>query len=70
MEELYRIGKIRAIGVCNFLPDCLVDLLESFDIVPAINQIGLHSFYQRNFLRELMAKYRIVTMVWISFAEG
>ena len=70
MQDLYKAGKIRAIGVCNFLPDRLVDLIESFDIVPAINQIEMHPFSQRHELRELMAKYRITPMAWAPFAEG
>lgn len=70
MQELYRAGKIRALGVCNFLPDRLVDLMASFDTVPAINQIELHPFSQRRALRTLMAKYRITPMAWAPFAEG
>ncbi len=70
MEELYQAGKIRAIGVCNFLPDRLLDLIQSFGIVPAVNQIELHPFSQRRELRELMTKYRITPMAWAPFAEG
>lgn len=70
MTDLYQAGKIRAIGVCNFLPDRLVDLIQSFDVVPAVNQIELHPFSQRRALRELMAKYRITPMAWAPFAEG
>ncbi|MCI1901572.1 MAG: aldo/keto reductase [Bifidobacteriaceae bacterium] len=70
IEDLYRAGKIRAIGVCNFLPDRLVDLIQSFDVVPAVNQIELHPFSQRRELRDLMAKYRIAPMAWAPFAEG
>ncbi|WP_203632316.1 aldo/keto reductase [Lacticaseibacillus suibinensis] len=70
MQELYRAGKIRALGVCNFLPDRLVDLMASFDTVPAVNQIELHPFSQRRALRTLMAKYRITPMAWALFAEG
>ncbi|MFD1671677.1 aldo/keto reductase [Agrilactobacillus yilanensis] len=70
MQELYKAGKIRAIGVCNFLPDRLVDLIQSFDIIPAVNQIELHPFSQRKALRKLMAKYRIMPMAWAPFAEG
>lgn len=70
MEELYQVGKIRAIGVCNFLPNRLADLILSFDVVPAINQIELHPFSQRKELRNLMAKYRITPMAWAPFAEG
>jgi len=70
MQELYCAGKIRAIGVCNFLPDRLVDLIQAFKIVPAVNQIELHPFSQRQALRQLMAKYRITPMAWAPFAEG
>ena len=45
MEELYNFGKIRAIGLCNFLSDRLVDLILSHNIVLAINQIELHPFF-------------------------
>lgn len=70
MEELYRSGKIRAIGVCNFLPDRLADLLLHAEVVPAVNQIELHPFCQQRSLRELMARYQIHAMAWAPFAEG
>lgn len=70
MEELYRDGKIRAIGVCNFLPDRLVDLVLNTEIVPAINQIELHPFCQQEQLRKVMKEYQIETMAWAPFAEG
>lgn len=70
MEELCRAGKIRAIGVCNFLPDRLTDLILSHEIVPAINQIELHPFCQQRALREIMAQYHIAPMAWAPFAEG
>ena len=70
MEELYRAGKIKAIGVCNFLPDRLADLILSHEIVPAINQIELHPFCQQKESRSLMEKYNIQTMAWAPFAEG
>lgn len=70
MEELYRSGKIRAIGVCNFLPDRLVDLILSHEIVPAINQIELHPFCQQAELCRLMKQYDIKPMAWAPFAEG
>ncbi|GJM68290.1 hypothetical protein HMSSN036_05060 [Paenibacillus macerans] len=47
MEELYREGKIKAIGVSNFLPDRLMDLIVHNEIVPAVNQIETHPFYQQ-----------------------
>lgn len=70
MEELYREGKIKAIGVCNFLPDRLVDLILSHSVVPAVNQIELHPFCQQKELRAIMEKYDIQSMAWAPFAEG
>lgn len=70
MEELYEEGKIKAIGVCNFETDRLVDLILNNNIVPAINQIELHSFHQQTQLREIMKKYEICPMAWAPFAEG
>jgi 2,5-diketo-D-gluconate reductase A len=70
MEELYKAGKIRAIGVCNFTVDRLADLILSHSIIPSINQIELHPFNQQKELREFMSKYRIMPMAWAPFAEG
>lgn len=70
MEELYQKGKIKAIGVCNFLPDRLVDLILSHQIVPAVNQIELHPFCQQKELLSVMEKYDIKAMAWGPFAEG
>lgn len=70
MEEFYREGRIRAIGVCNFLPDRLIDLIFSHEIVPMVNQIELHPFYQEKELRQMMAQYNIQPMAWAPFAEG
>ena len=70
MEELHRAGRIRAIGVCNFLPDRLTDLILSHEVIPAVNQIELHPFCQQRALRQVMAQYRIAAMAWAPFAEG
>lgn len=70
MEELYREGKIKAIGVCNFLPDRLVDLILSHEITPMVNQIELHPFFQEKELRKIMVQYNIQPMAWAPFAEG
>lgn len=70
MEELYQTGKIKAIGVCNFLPDRLADLILSHMIVPAVNQIELHPFCQQKELRQMMQQYQIQPMAWGPFAEG
>ncbi|MBB3114021.1 diketogulonate reductase-like aldo/keto reductase [Paenibacillus phyllosphaerae] len=48
MEDLYREGKIRAIGVSNFLPDRLMDLIVHNEIMPAVNQVETHPFYHQN----------------------
>ncbi len=70
MEELHKERKIRAIGVCNFLPDRLVDLILSHHITPAVNQIELHPFCQQAKIRQTMDKYQIQAMAWAPFAEG
>lgn len=70
MEELYRAGKVKAIGVCNFLPDRLADLILSHEVMPAVNQIELHPFCQQRELRQVMEQYHIFSMAWAPFAEG
>lgn len=70
MEELYKEGKIRAIGISNFFPDSVVDLIAHNEIVPAVNQIEINPFYQRTSEQELLKKYNIITQSWASFAEG
>ena len=70
MEKLYKEGRVKAIGVCNFLPDRLTDLILSHDVVPQVNQIELHPFCQQRVLRQVMARYGIIPMAWAPFAEG
>jgi 2,5-diketo-D-gluconate reductase A len=70
MEELYLAWKIKEIRVSNFLPDRLVDLILSHQIVPAVNQIELHPFCQQKALRKIMERYDIKPMAWAPFAEG
>ena len=70
MEELYRKGLAKAIGVCNFLPDRLVDLILSHEVVPAVDQIELHPFCQQRKLRKVLEQYEIRPMAWAPFAEG
>ena len=70
MEELYRKGKIKAIGVCNFLPDRLEDLILTHDIVPAVNQVELHPFCGQKRLLQTMKEYAVEPMAWAPFAEG
>lgn len=70
MEQLLKSRRIRAAGVCNFLPDRLADLILSHETVPSVNQIELHPFCQQNELRRLMERYNIQPMAWAPFAEG
>lgn len=70
MEELYKEGKIKAIGVSNFFPDRIVDLIAHNEIVPAVNQIEVNPFYQRNSDQEVLQKHGVATQSWASFAEG
>lgn len=70
MEKLYSEGRVKAIGVCNFLPDRLLDLILSHSTVPQINQVETHPFSQQKSLRKLMDEYGIKTMAWAPFAEG
>ena len=70
MEELYRKGLIRAIGVSNFTSDRIIDLCYNADIIPAVNQIELHPFYQREDGLEILKEYNIQPQAWAPFAEG
>lgn len=70
MEEAYKAGKIRAIGVSNFYPDRLVDLIKFNEIVPAVNQVEVHPFHQQVKAREIMKKYGVQVQAWAPFAEG
>lgn len=70
MEELYHEGKIRALGVANFTPDRLVDLMAFNEIMPAVNQIEHHLFHQRNEDINFLQKKGIYMQGWAPFAEG
>lgn len=70
MEELYKEGRVRAIGVSNFLSDRIIDLCNNANVTPAVNQIELHPFYQRNNELELLRDYGIRAQAWAPFAEG
>lgn len=70
MEELYKEGRVRAIGVCNFYPAVLADFCETVEVIPAINQVELHPFFaQENALRN-MKEYDVTPMAWGPLAEG
>lgn len=70
MEEAYKEGKARAIGVSNFYPDRFVDLSHFAEIQPAVNQVETHIFQQQKQAREIMEKYHTQIMSWGPFAEG
>ncbi len=70
MEELYKEGLIRAIGVCNFYPHVLADLCETAEVIPAVNQVELHPFFQQEDALKLMKEYGVVPEAWGPFAEG
>lgn len=70
MEEAYKGGKLRAIGVCNFYPARLADLCETVDVIPAVNQVELHPFFQQEDALALMKEYGVRPEAWGPFAEG
>ncbi len=70
MEELYKEGRIRAIGVCNFYPHVLADFCETVEIMPAVNQVELHPFFQQENALKLMKEYEVTPEAWGPFAEG
>lgn len=70
MTELYKEGKIRAIGVSNFYPDRLVDFAKHNEVIPAVNQIELHPFHQQAEALKVMAKFGVQPQAWAPFAEG
>ena len=70
MEELYKEDKIRAIGVSNFYPDRMMDLIVHHEIVPAVNQIETHPFHQQIETQQFLSENRVQIESWGPFAEG
>lgn len=70
MTELYHEGKIRAIGVCNFYPDRLADMVAFNEVVPAVNQVETNIFFQQNKAQEVMQAKGVQMESWAPFAEG
>lgn len=70
LEDLYREGKLQAIGVSNFYPDRLSDLAAFTEITPQINQVETHPFNQQIFAQENMVKNKVQIESWATFAEG
>ena len=70
LEELYKEGRIRAIGVCNFYPHVLADFCEMVEVLPMVNQVELHPFFQQPDALSLMQEYEVQPEAWGPFAEG
>lgn len=70
MEELYKEGKVRAIGVSNFHPDRLTDLMVHNEIIPAVNQIETHPFHQQQETQSFLNDSGVQIESWGPFAEG
>lgn len=70
MEEEYKSGRIKAIGVSNFYPERLADFCETVEIAPMVNQVELHPFFQQENALSLMKEYGVIPEAWGPFAEG
>lgn len=70
MEELYREGRIKAIGVSNFQPDRVMDFIVHHEVVPAVNQIETHPFHQQIETQQFLQENNIQIESWGPFAEG
>jgi 2,5-diketo-D-gluconate reductase A len=70
MQELHREGRIRAIGLSNFAPDRVMDLIEYFDFTPAVNQVETHPFYQQIDTQSFLKQNNVQIEAWGPLAEG
>ena len=70
LEEFYKNGTIRAIGVSNFYPDRLVDIASFADVRPMLNQVETHPYNQQILAKEYMDKYSVQMEAWAPFGEG
>lgn len=70
MEEAYKAGKVRAIGVSNFYPDRFIDLNHFAEVKPAVNQVETHVFQQQKVIKEYLKKSGTQIESWGPFAEG
>jgi diketogulonate reductase-like aldo/keto reductase len=70
MEELYKAGKIRAIGISNFQPDRVMDIIAFNEVVPAVNQIETHPFNQQTEAHQFLKENNVQIESWGPFAEG
>ncbi|AWE42237.1 aldo/keto reductase [Actinobaculum sp. 313] len=70
MEDAYKAGKLRAIGLSNFYPERLIDVATLAEVLPAVNQIETHPFRQEDAAHEVMANLGVQHEAWAPFAEG
>jgi 2,5-diketo-D-gluconate reductase A len=70
MQALYTQGLVKAIGVANFYPDRLVDLIDHNEVPPAVNQVETHPFFQRQDYQQLLGERGVQLESWGPFAEG
>ena len=70
LEDAYRAGKLRSIGMANCYPQVIADLCLSVEIPPMLNQVEIHPFFQQQLNIDTMREYGVVPQAWGSFAEG
>ena len=70
MEELYAQGRVRAIGVCNFEPDRLMDLCHNANVIPAVNQVEAHPYTPQTDAIQIMQSLGVQAEAWGPLAEG
>jgi len=70
LEALYKDGKVKAIGISNFYPDRVMDLILANEVTPAINQIEINPFYQRADEQKFLVENKVQPEAWAPFAEG
>ncbi len=70
LEDFYKKGVIKSIGVSNYMPSQLIDLIKFNEIVPAVNQIEVNLHCQQNELREINKKYNVITQAYAPFGQG
>ena len=70
MQDLYKEGRVRAIGVSNFHPDRLIDLMIHNEVVPAVNQVETHPFHQQIETQQFLQENKVQIESWGPFAEG
>lgn len=70
LEDLYKAGRLKAIGMANCYPHVLADLCETFEMKPMVNQVEMHPFFQQQLNMDTMKEYGVVPEAWAPFDEG